>query len=165
SDICARAESIPSVEPSPIPASVFAANKQAEISKGESRASLAPAASPPIAGAESVSGGGPAQQPSVSKSNESTAAGSSGRPQEAPTTAVSGSSSGVGSTTVAALPAEAPVASSASKGQNDQSAASQTNPSAAPVVATSPAKTLGPDTISQHGIFELDNRRTCHVGR
>ena len=111
-----------------------------------------------------MSGGGPAQQPSVSKSNESTAAGSSGRPQEAPTTAVSGSSSGVGSTTVAALPAEAPVASSASKGQNDQSAASQTNPSAAPVVATSPATTLGPAKISQPGIVGIASRRTWLVG-
>jgi len=164
SAIASQAEGSPAVEPSPIPASVFAANKQAEISKGESRASLAPAASPPIAGAESVSGGGPAQQPSVSKSNESTAAGSSGRPQEAPTTAVSGSSSGVGSTTVAALPAEAPVASSASKGQNDQSAASQTNPSAAPVVATSPATTLGPAKISQPGIVGIASRRTWLVG-
>src|SRR2546427_2515154 len=125
SAIASQAEGSPAVEPSPIPASVFAANKQAEISKGEPLASLAPAASPPVAGAESVSGRGPAQQPSVSKSNESTAAGSSGQPQEAPTTAVSGSSSGVGSTTVAALPGEAPVASSAPKGQNDQSAASQ----------------------------------------
>src|SRR5881398_1113529 len=164
SAIASQAEGSPAVEPSPIPASVFAANKQAEISKGESRASLAPAASPPIAVAESVSGGGPAQQPSVSKSNESTAAGSSSRPQEAPTTAVSGSSSGVGSTTVAALPAEAPVASSASKGQNDQSAASQTNPSAAPVVATSPATTLGPAKISQPGIVGIASRRTWLVG-
>src|SRR5438445_1831620 len=105
--VASQAEGSPAVEPSPIPASVFAANKQAEISKGEPLASLAPAASPPVAGAESVSGRGPAQQPSVSKSNESTAAGSSGQPQEAPTTAVSGSSSGVGSTTVAALPGEA----------------------------------------------------------
>ena len=162
--VASQAEGSPAVEPSPIPASVFAANKQAEISKGEPLASLAPAASPPVAGAESVSGRGPAQQPSVSKSNESTAAGSSGQPQEAPTTAVSGSSSGVGSTTVAALPGEAPVASSAPKGQNDQSAASQTNPSAAPVVATSPATTLGPAKISQPGIVGIASRQTWLVG-
>src|SRR6184192_1717986 len=48
SAIASQAEGSPAVEPSPIPASVFAANKQAEISKGESRASLAPAASPPV---------------------------------------------------------------------------------------------------------------------
>src|SRR5947207_6364803 len=51
SAIASQAEGSPAVEPSPIPASVFAANKQAEISKGESRASLAHAASPPIAAA------------------------------------------------------------------------------------------------------------------
>src|SRR6266849_303732 len=164
SAVASQAEGSPAVEPSPIPASVFAANKQAEISKGESLASLAPAASPPVAGTESVSAGGPAEQPSVSKSNESAAAGSSGQPQEAPTAAVSGSSSGVGSTTVAALPAEVPVASSAPKGQNDQSAASQTNPSAAPVVATSPATTLGPAKISQPGIVAIASRRTWLVG-
>src|SRR6266852_3201736 len=164
SAVASQTESSPAVEPSPIPASVFAANKQAEISKGESLASLVPASSPPVAGTESVSAGGPAEQPSVSKSNESAAAGSSGQPQEAPTAAVSGSSSGVGSTTVAALPAEAPVASSAPKGQNDQSAASQTNPSAAPVVATSPATKLGPAKISQPGIVAIASRRTWLVG-
>src|SRR5437016_6504959 len=37
STIASQAEGSPAVEPSPIPASVFAANKQAEISKGESR--------------------------------------------------------------------------------------------------------------------------------
>src|SRR5437879_7575324 len=52
SAIASQAEGSPAVEPSPIPASVFAANKQAEISKGESRASFAPAASPSVAGAE-----------------------------------------------------------------------------------------------------------------
>src|SRR2546427_4200217 len=81
SAIASQAEGSPAVEPSPIPASVFAANKQAATSKGESLASLAPATSPPVTRTESTSGEGAAEQPSVSATKESSAAGSSGHPE------------------------------------------------------------------------------------
>src|SRR5881398_616618 len=55
SAIASQAEGSPAVEPSPIPASVFAANKQTGTSKGESLTSLAPAASPPVTRTESAS--------------------------------------------------------------------------------------------------------------
>src|SRR5438132_2034337 len=107
SAIASQAEGSPAVEPSPIPASVFAANKQAGTSKGESLASLAPAASPPVAGTESESGQGTAQQPPVSATKEPSAAVLSGVP-EASAAAVTGSSSGGGSTAAATAPAETP---------------------------------------------------------
>src|SRR2546426_4494338 len=118
SAIASQAEGSPAVEPSPIPASVFAANKQTGTSKGESLASLAPAASPPVAGTETESGQGTAQQPPVSATKEPSAAGLSGLP-EASAAAVLGSSSGGGSTAAATAPAETPIASPAPQGQND----------------------------------------------
>src|SRR5437867_7397456 len=130
SAIASQAEGSPAVEPSPIPASVFAANKQAGTSKGESLASLAPAASPPVTRTESASGQGTAEQPSVSVTKESSAAGLSGHP-EASAAAVMGSSSGGESKATTTTPAETPIASPAPQGQNDQSAVSQTNPSRA----------------------------------
>ncbi len=162
SAIASQAEGSPAVEPSPIPASVFAANKQTGTSKGESLTSLAPAASPPVAGTESESGQGTAQQPPVSATKEPSAAGLSGLP-EASAAAVTGSSSGGGST-AATAPAETAIASPAPQGQNDQPAASQTNPSGTTVVATTPATKLGPAKILQPGIVGLASRRTWLVG-
>src|SRR5437867_7943988 len=159
SAIASQAEGSPAVEPSPIPASVFAANKQTGTSKGESLTSLAPAASPPVAGTESESGQGTAQQPPVSATKEPSAAGLSGLP-EASAAAVLGSSSGGGSTAAAIAPAETPIAPPAPQGKNDQPAASQTNPSGTTVVATTPATKLGPAKILQPGIVGLASRRT-----
>ncbi len=163
SAIASQAEGSPAVEPSPIPASVFAANKQTGTSKGESLTSLAPAASPPVAETESESGQGTAQQPPVSATKEPSAAGLSRLP-EASAAAVTGSSSGGGSTAAATAPAETPIASPAPQGQNDQPAASQTNPSGTTVVATTPATKLGPAKILQPGIVGLASRRTWLVG-
>jgi len=163
SAIASQAEGSPAVEPSPIPASVFAANKQTGTSKGESLTSLAPAASPPVAETESESGQGTAQQPPVSATKEPSAAGLSRLP-EASAAAVTGSSSGGGSTAAATAPAETPIASPAPQGQNDQPAASQTNPSGTTVVATTPATKLGPAKILQPGIVGLASQRTWLVG-
>jgi len=163
SAIASQAEGSPAVEPSPIPASVFAANKQTGTSKGESLTSLAPAASPSVAETESESGQGTAQQPPVSATKEPSAAGLSRLP-EASAAAVTGSSSGGGSTAAATAPAETPIASPAPQGQNDQPAASQTNPSGTTVVATTPATKLGPAKILQPGIVGLASQRTWLVG-
>jgi tetratricopeptide (TPR) repeat protein len=165
SAITSQAEGSPAVEPSPIPDSVFAANKRAETSKsGESLASLGPVANPPIAGTKATSQGAAAEQPSVSKSNASAAASSSGQPHQGSAAAVSGSSSGVESAAATAAPAETPIASPGPQAQNDQSAASQTNPSGAAAVATTPATTLGPAKISQPSFVGIASRRTWLVG-
>src|SRR6266513_1415377 len=68
--VASQAGGAPAVEPSPIPDRVFAANKQGEASKGETFASLAPAASGPNAGMQITGAGATAEQPSVSTSNE-----------------------------------------------------------------------------------------------
>jgi Flp pilus assembly protein TadD len=159
--IASQAGSSPAVEPSPIPDSVFAANKQAEASTRESFASLAPTASPPVTGMESTSEGkGTAEQPPVSASNESVTPGSSGQPEEAPAGAVSGSSSGADSTSVAAAPSKAPIASTVPTGQNEQAAAGETKSSGAPAVAATPSGS----NISQPSIAGIASRRTWLVG-
>jgi Flp pilus assembly protein TadD len=159
--IASQAGSSPAVEPSPIPDSVFAANKQAEASTGESFASLAPTANSPVTGMESTSGGkGTAEQPPVSASNESVTPGSSGQPEEAPAGAVSGSSSGADSTSVAAAPSKAPIASTVPTGQNEQAAAGETKSSGAPAVAATPSGS----NISQPSIAGIASRRTWLVG-
>ena len=159
--IASQAGSSPAVEPSPIPDSVFAANKQAEASTGESFASLAPTASSPVTGMESTSEGkGTAEQPPVSASNESVTPGSSGQPEEAPAGAVSGSSSGADSTSVAAAPSKAPIASTVPTGQNEQAAAGETKSSGAPAVAATPSGS----NISQPSIAGIASRRTWLVG-
>jgi Flp pilus assembly protein TadD len=159
--IASQAGSSPAVEPSPIPDSVFAANKQAEASTGESFASLAPTANSPVTGMESTSGGkGTAEQPPVSASNESVTPGSSGQPEEAPAGAVSGSSSGADSTSVAAAPSKAPIASTVPTGQNEQTAAGETKSSGAPAVAATPSGS----NISQPSIAGIASRRTWLVG-
>jgi Flp pilus assembly protein TadD len=159
--IASQAESSPAVEPSPIPDSVFAANKQADTSTGESFASLAPAANSLVTGIESTSDGkGKAEQPPVSASNDSVTPGSSGQPEEAPAGAVSGSSSGADSTSVAAAPSEAPIASTVRTGQNEQTAAGETKSSGAPAVATTPSGS----NISQPSTPGIASRRTWLVG-
>src|SRR5438445_5088711 len=159
--IASQAESSPVVEPSPIPDSVFAANKQTDTSTGQSFASLAPATNPPVTGMKSTSEAkGTAEQPPVSASNESVTSGSSRQPEEAPAGAVSGPSSGAGSTSVAAAPSEAPIASTVPTGQNDQAAAGETKSSGAPAVATSPRAS----NISQPGTAGMASRRTWLVG-
>src|SRR5206468_589420 len=165
SAITSQAEGSPAVEPSPIPDSVFAANKQAETSKGgESLASVGPVANPPIAGTKVTSLGAAAEQPSVSKSNASAAASSSGRPNQGPAAGVSASSYHLESKAPTAAPSQTPIASPAPQRQNNQSAASQTNPSGAPVVATTPATTLGAAKISQPSFVGIASRRTWLVG-
>jgi len=159
--IASQAESSPAVEPSPIPDSVFAANKQTDTSTGQSFASLAPATNSPVTGMESTSKAkGTAEQPPVSASNESVTSGSSRQPEEAPAGAVAGSSSGAGSTSVAAAPSEAPIASTVPTGQNEQAAAGETKSSGAPAVATGPRAS----NISQPGTAGMASRRTWLVG-
>src|SRR6266498_1160381 len=143
--VASQAESSPAVEPSPIPDSVFAANKQADTSKGESFASLGPAPSSSVTGMESTNEGiGTAEQPPVSASHESVRSGSSTQPGAAPGATVSGVSSGADSTSVAAAPSEAPITSTGSTGQNEQAATSQTKSSGAPA-----ATSLSKSNVSQ----------------
>jgi len=160
--IASQAGSSPAVEPSPIPDSVFAANKQADTSTGQSFAPLAPAANLPVTGMESTSEGkGTAQQPPVSASNESATPGSSGQPEKEPAGgAVSGSSSSADSTSVAAAPSKAPIASTAPPGQNEQAAAGETKSSGAPAVAATP----NGSNISQPDAAGIASRRTWLVG-
>ena len=158
--VASQAESSPAVEPSPIPDSVFAANKQADTSKGESFASLGPAPSSSVTGMESTNEGiGTAEQPPVSASNESVRSGSSTQPGAAPGATVSGLSSGADSTSVAAAPSEAPITSTGSTGQNEQAATSQTKSSGAPA-----ATSLSKSNVSQPRIDGIASRRTWLVG-
>src|SRR5213595_2351419 len=113
SAIAAQAEGSPAVEPSPIPDTLVAANNQAEKSKGESLASSAPAANPPIPQIEATSPGATEEQPSIPAANQSVAMGTNGK------SAAPVSRSTVEST-AAAAPAEAVSASSAQ--QNEQPA-------------------------------------------
>jgi len=150
-----QAGGAPAVEPSPIPESVFAANKQGEASKGEPFGSLAPAASGPNAGMEITGAGATAEQPSVSASDES-ATGTGVQPEQPLATAAVASSPSPGESTTA--PAEAPKASSASTEQNDQAAAGQTNASSKAAVTTAPGN------IWPFSIAGMQSRRMWLVG-
>jgi tetratricopeptide (TPR) repeat protein len=131
-----QGEGAPTMEPSPIPDRVFAANKQGESSKGEGLA-LAPAAQGQNTGMELASAEQTAGQPTTSVSNEP-AAETSPQAQQP----VSESPAGAGEPTTAAQPAaaETPNASSASNEQNNQPASVQTSPTENSAVEAVPAK-------------------------
>ena len=157
SAIAAQAEGSPAVEPSPIPDSVVAANKQAETSKAESSATSALATNPPSTGAQTTSVGEATGEPAVSASTEPAAAETGTQPEEAPAAGVSGSSS-VGSITATASPGDTAMAASAPAGQSEQAAAAETKPSEAPVVPTTVAA-----SVSQPGIAGV-SRQTWLFG-
>ena len=141
--VASQAGGGPAVEPSPIPDSVFAANRQGDASKGEPFASSSPAASGPNAGMEINSAAATAEQPAVSASNEP-ATETGAQPEQPLAAAAAASSPSPGESTTAS--AEAPKASSASKEQNDQSAAGQTNAPKNSAVSTAPGN-VWPSTI------------------
>jgi tetratricopeptide (TPR) repeat protein len=151
--VAAQAGGGPAVEPSPIPDSVFAANRQGEASKGEPFA-LGPAANGPNTGME-ITGTGAAEPPSVSALS-GPASGTGVQPEQPLQAAAAASSSSSGESTTA--PAEAPKASSASKEQSGQPAADQTNAFANPAVANAPAKVWPPS------IAGIASRRMWLVG-
>jgi tetratricopeptide (TPR) repeat protein len=155
--VASQAGGGPAVEPSPIPDSVFAANRQGEASKGEPFA-LGPAAKGPNAGMEIAGAGAASEQPSVSALNEP-ASGTGVQPEQSLPAAAAASSSSSGESTTA--PAEAPKASSASKEQSGQPAADQTNASANPAVGTAPAKVA---KVWPSNIAGIANRRMWLVG-
>ena len=137
SAIASQAEGSPAVEPSPIPDSIFAANKQTQASKSESVTSSSPASSPLPTGMAPTSGSAQPEQPPVSASAEPVVAQGSGQPAGESSTAVTTESpSGAGSAATTASPVEAPVASSGSAAQNERPSASQTKQSTAPAAVT-----------------------------
>jgi Flp pilus assembly protein TadD len=153
--IASQTEGSPAIEPSPIPDTIVAANKQAERS----------AVNPPIPGMEATSPGATAEPPAIPASNESVAVGTGGKPEKVPAAPVSGSSSPVESTAAAASPAEAMIASSAPAGQNEQPGLGQTK-AGPPAVATTPttvAQGRLPE-VSQPRIGGMVSRQTLIVG-
>jgi Flp pilus assembly protein TadD len=157
--IAAQAEGSPAVEPSPIPDTLVAANKQGEKSKDESPISLALATNPPSPGMETKSVGDATEQPPVSVSTESAAAGISDQSEEAPAAAGSESASDAESTTATDSSAKAAASSPAPAGQNEQAAAGETKPSVASAVPT----TLDASSYSPPGIAGV-SRQTWLVG-
>src|SRR6266478_3752850 len=78
-----QGEGAPAVEPSPIPDRVFAANKQAESSKGETLA-LAPAVQGQNTEVQLATAEETAKQPAVSAPSEPLAAGTSAQSAQTP---------------------------------------------------------------------------------
>jgi Flp pilus assembly protein TadD len=158
SAIASQAEGSPAVEPSPIPDSVFAANKQTRAARTESTASLSPASSPPVTGLEATSGSAQTEQPPVSSQVGPVAAQASGQPVEAPGAATTGPSV-TESAAAASSPAETPITSSASAVQNERPSAGQTEQSTAPVAVANAVNIPQPTTLTW-----AVSRRTWLVG-
>src|SRR5213596_275645 len=135
-----QTEGGPAVEPSPIPDKVLAANKQGEVSNGETLA-LGPAAQGQNTGMELASAEQTPGQPAISLSNEPAAETSPQAQQLVPE-----SPAGGGESTTAAQPAaaETPNASSASNEQNNQPASVQTSTTENSAVEAAPAKVSSP---------------------
>src|SRR5205814_3131802 len=162
--IASQTEGSPAIEPSPIPDTIVAANKQAERSRDESLGSSVPSANPRIPGTEATSLGTRAEAPAVPTSNESAAVGTSGKPEEVLAAPVSGSSSTVESA-AAPSPSGAVTASSAPSGQNEKTGFGQTK-AGPPVVATTSTMVSrhGFLEASQPGIGGIVSRQTLFVG-
>src|SRR6266567_3830635 len=160
--IASQTEGSPAIEPSPIPDTTVAANKQAERSRDESLASSAPAANPRIPGMEATSPGARTEPPAVPAPNESAAVGTSGKPEEVRAAPVSGSPSTVESAAAAASPSGTVIASAAPSGQNEQPGLGQTKA----VVATASTTVArgGLPEASQPRIGGMVSRRTLFVG-
>ena len=151
--VAPQAEGGPAVEPSPIPDKVAAANKQGEVSSGETL-SLGPTVNEPNAGTEIASAEATAGQP-TSASSEATAETSSQPQQPASDLPPAG---GESATAAQAVAAETPQASSASNEQNSQQVSVQTSPPEKSAVAPAPA------SVSTHAIASIASRRLAIVG-
>jgi Flp pilus assembly protein TadD len=149
-----QAEGGPAVEPSPIPDKVFAANQQAESSKGETLA-LGQAVNGSNTAVDIASADATAKQPVTSLSSEPTA--ETSPPPQQP---VSESPAAANESTTAAqsVGAETPNASSPSDQQNNQQPAVETSPSDKSAVAAAPAK------VSSSTIAAMSGRRLWLVG-
>jgi len=158
--IASQTEGSPAIEPSPIPDTIVAANKQAERSRDESLGSSVPSANPRIPGMEATSPGTRAEPPAVPTSNESSAVGTSGKSEEVLAAPVSGSPSAAGPS-----PSGAVTASSAPAGQNEKTGLGQTK-AGPPVVATTSTMVSrhGFLEASQPGIGGIVSRQTLFVG-
>src|SRR6266446_6780302 len=163
--IASQTEGNPAIEPSPIPDTIVAANKQAERSRDESLASSAPAANPRIPGMEATSPRARTEPPAVPASNESAAVRTSGKPEEVLAAPVSGSPSTVKSAAAAASPSGAVIASSDPAGQNEKPGLGQRK-AGPPVVATTPTTLArgGLPEASQPRIGGIVSRQTLFVG-
>ena len=163
--IASQTEGSPAIEPSPIPDTIVAANKQAERSRDESLGSSAPAANPRIPGMEATSPRARTEPPAVPASNESAAVRTSGKPEEVLAAPVSGSPSTVKSAAAAASPSGTVIASSGPAGQNEKPGLGQTK-AGPPVVATTPTTLArgGLPEASQPPIGGIVSRRTLFVG-
>jgi tetratricopeptide (TPR) repeat protein len=151
--VAPQTEGGPAVEPSPIPDKVFAANKQGQVSNGETLA-LGPAANGPNAGIEIASADTTAGQP-TSASSESTA-----ETRSQPQQPVSESSPAGGESTTAAqaVGAETQQASSASNEQNNQQLSVQTSPAEKSAVGPAAAN------VSSSATAGIASRRLAIVG-
>ena len=162
--IASQTEGSPAIEPSPIPDTVVAANKQASESKAESLAPLSAAVSPASAGMETPTSGTTALA-----QNKSGAPGTTAGPGQAPATSVATSSPSVESP-AAAAPSVA-IAPSASVGQNEGAAPGKTETSSAVTGATAvnaaPAKQTAPSRVLEwlgSGIGAMASRQTLLIG-
>jgi tetratricopeptide (TPR) repeat protein len=159
SAIASQAEGSPAVEPSPIPDSIFAANKQTEARKAKSTASLPPASSPPVTRMEATSASPQTEQRPVSGSTQPLVAQAGGQPAGASSVATTGSPSGAASTTTASSsPVETSIASSSPAAQNERPPAGQTKQPTAPAAVASAVK------MPQPSIVWAVSRRTWLVG-
>jgi Flp pilus assembly protein TadD len=132
-----QGEGGPAVEPSPIPDRVFAANTRSDSSNTQQLA-LGSMNAPNI-GMDMAGSGAPTRQPSNSASTEA-ATGTAAQPEQ-PTSVLSSVSS------ESPAPGESPqVPPAASKEQNEEPAATQTNPSQSPAMATAATKPVPPTT-------------------
>jgi hypothetical protein len=162
--IASQTEGSPAIEPSPIPDTVVAANKQASESKAESLTSLGAAVSPASAGMEAPTSGTTAVA-----QNKSGALGTTAGPGQASATSVATSSPSVESP-AAAAPSVA-IAPSASVGQNEGAAPGKTETSSAVTGATAvnaaPAKQTAPSRVLEwlgSGIGAMASRQTLLIG-
>ena len=128
-----QAEGGPAVEPSPIPDRVFAANKQAEASKGETLA-LAPAVQGQNTEMQLATAEETAKQPAVSAPSEQLAAGTSAQSAQTPPPG--------GLPGAAASPSEEAAAAAVATGKAEQSPAAVVRPSPT-AVGNALAKILG----------------------
>jgi Flp pilus assembly protein TadD len=157
-NVASQTEGGPAVEPSPIPARMFASNKQGEASRGEALA-LAPAVQGQNTGIELASTNEVAKQPTTPGSSAPV-----GETSPEPEQAGSESPAVGGESTTAskAVGAETSQASPASKTQNNQQAQGQPSPSEKSTVGQAPAKVVSGSGATATG-FAM-SRRTWLVG-
>jgi len=147
-----QGEGAPAVEPSPIPDRVFAANKQAESSKGETLA-LAPAVQGQNTEVQLATAEETAKQPAVSAPSEPLAAGTSAQSAQTPSLG--------GLPGAAASPSEEAAAAVAT-GKTEQSPSAAIMPSP-PAVGKAPAKRLASALGTSVAAF-VTTHRTWLVG-